>query len=69
MESVRCTTSRGFAFDLELLARLQRSAVQMEEVPVNIDYQFSSSVGVRNIFEMVLNTLLIWKELKKSSRN
>lgn len=46
----RCTTT-GFAFDLELLARLVDHEVRVVEAPVVLDYEFTSTMGLRSAVE------------------
>lgn len=57
-------TSHGWAFDLELLARLHLAGARMEEIPVNLDFQFTSTVGVGSGMRAVADTLLIYMQLK-----
>lgn len=46
----RCT-ARGFAFDLELLARLVDHDVRVVEAPVVLEYAFTSTVGLGSVVE------------------
>lgn len=46
----RCT-ARGFAFDLELLARLVDHDVRVVEAPVVLEYEFTSTVGIGSVVE------------------
>lgn len=46
----RCLAT-GFAFDLELLARLVDRQVRIVEAPVILEYEFTSTVGVSSIIE------------------
>ncbi len=46
----RCT-ARGFAFDLELLARLVDHRVRVVEAPVVLEYEFTSTVGIGSVIE------------------
>jgi glycosyltransferase involved in cell wall biosynthesis len=61
---LRQVTSRGWAFDLELLARLHLAGARIEEIPVSLDFQFSSSVGIGSGMKAVADTLLIFRQLK-----
>jgi len=63
LPQLRQVTSRGWAFDLELLARLHRAGKRIEEIPISLDYQFSSSVGIRSGMQAIVETLLLFKQL------
>lgn len=56
----------GFLFDLELLARLSRGGHVVAEVPVAINFDFSSTIGVRAILVMMIDMLRVrrtlWRE-------
>jgi glycosyltransferase involved in cell wall biosynthesis len=43
----------GFAFDLELLVLANDAGYRVIDGPVNLDYQFSTTTGVRAIVDMV----------------
>lgn len=65
-------TSQGWAFDLELLARLHGDGKLIAEIPVSLDFQFNSSVGISSGFRAFVDTILIFKQLRvkrKSSRH
>jgi glycosyltransferase involved in cell wall biosynthesis len=47
----------GFEFDLELLTRLAKKGGMFFSVPVDLDYQFSSSIGLRNSVKTITSTL------------
>jgi glycosyltransferase involved in cell wall biosynthesis len=49
--SIEKCTARGFAFDLELLARLVDHDVRVVEAPVVLEYEFTSTVGLGSVFE------------------
>lgn len=57
-------TSLGWAFDLEFLARLHLAGKNIAEIPVSLDYQFNSSVGIKSGLRAVFDTLLIFIQLK-----
>lgn len=63
LPQLRKVTSQGWAFDLELLARLHKSGHKMLEIPVRLDFQFSSSVGIRSGIRAIFDTLLIFNQL------
>lgn len=41
-----------FTFDLELIVRFHKESLQMQEVPVEINYDFTSSINFSSIFTM-----------------
>ncbi|WP_165372772.1 glycosyltransferase family 2 protein [Pengzhenrongella frigida] len=49
--SIEKCTATGFAFDLELLARLVDRKLRVVEAPVVLEYEFTSTVGVSSIIE------------------
>jgi glycosyltransferase involved in cell wall biosynthesis len=53
-------TSDGFAFDLELLVALRENGARIVEGPVQLDYQFATTTGVRAVFDVLKDTLRIW---------
>lgn len=60
---LRNVKSQGWAFDLELLARLHKAGHRMADIPVRLDFQFSSSVGIRSGIRAIFDTLLIFNQL------
>lgn len=56
LSSVRCD---GFAFDLELLARMSRNGSVFCSVPIELDFQFNSAVNLRSIVKMIRDTLYV----------
>ncbi|WP_395639732.1 glycosyltransferase family 2 protein [Pseudolysinimonas sp.] len=49
LPAVRRCVSNGFSFDLELLAQMSDDGARIREAPVVLTYEFTSSVGLRNI--------------------
>jgi len=56
----------GFEFDLELLTRLARSGHQFIEVPVTLDYRFSSTVNLRSGLKTLLDTVGLAIQLRRT---
>lgn len=54
----------GFAFDLELLARINQN-YRIGEGPIRLDYQFQSSVGLRVPIAMLYSMLRISKRMRR----
>lgn len=54
----------GFAFDLELLARINRN-YRIGEGPIRLDYQFRSSVGLRAPIKMLYSVLRISRRMRR----
>jgi hypothetical protein len=46
------------------LARLHLAGARIKEIPVSLDFQFSSSVGIGSGMKAVADTLLIFIQLK-----
>ncbi|HUP73228.1 MAG TPA: glycosyltransferase family 2 protein [Acidimicrobiales bacterium] len=49
--------STGFAFDLELLIAANDSGYKLEEAPVRLDYQFSTTTGALAVVMVLRDTL------------
>lgn len=56
----------GFLFDLELLARLSKKGCIVDEVPVAIDFDFTSTIGLRTIAEMMVDIFRVKRTLTRS---
>ena len=54
-------TSDGFAFDLELLVRLQEVGAVIVEGPVELDYAFETTTGVRAVLDVLRDTVRIYR--------
>ncbi len=52
--------SDGFAFDLEILVALKKQQSRFKEVPVKLDYQFSSSVTLSGAISSIKDALKIY---------
>ena len=61
LEKVRV---KGFAFDLELLVRINKSGIIVES-PVEIDYQFDSRVGFWQPLHMFRDLVSIWFRIRR----
>jgi glycosyltransferase involved in cell wall biosynthesis len=55
------TTSNGFAFDLELLVELRAHGAQIVEGPIQLDYGFESTTGVRAVVQVLRETGRIYR--------
>lgn len=51
--------STGFAFDLELLAIATRKGFKVLEGPIELDYQFGSTVGINNGYRALRDLLRV----------
>ncbi len=56
----------GFEFDLELLTRLSRSGGKFVEVPVELDFRFSSTVNVQSGLRTLIDTLALAAQLRRN---
>lgn len=56
----------GFLFDLELLARMSHQGYDVAEVPVAIDFDFSSTISIRSVAEMMRDMLRVRRTLQHS---
>lgn len=54
-------TSDGFAFDLELLVRLNQVGAKIVEGPVELDYAFDTTTGVRAVLDVLRDTFQIYR--------
>ena len=64
LDSVRCD---GFAFDLELLARMSRNGCKFDSVPIVLDFRFNSAVTLKSILEMIKDTFLVAIFIRRSN--
>lgn len=60
MPKVLC---KKFAFDLEILVNANRLKYKIKEVPIELKYRFSSSINVKAVFWMILDTLAVFYRL------
>ena len=58
-EVVPFTRSDGFAFDLELLALLNAAGHDVAEGPVELDYRFATTTGLRAVIDVLTDTFRI----------
>jgi glycosyltransferase involved in cell wall biosynthesis len=61
--------SEGFTFDLELLALAQKKGYRLVEEPVHVDFQFTSTVGLRTAWIMLVDTFRIRRRLRSEMVN
>ena len=62
------TTSNGWIFDLELLALLHLEKVKCAEIPVQLDYQFSSKVNLSSAAKSLLETVGFYFTFMRTKR-
>lgn len=62
------TSSNGWIFDLELLSLLQLNNVKIEEIPVELDYQFSSNVSLSSLIGSLRDTIIFFFTFRKLKR-
>lgn len=53
--------SNGWTFDLELLTRLKNQGDKFVEIPVELDYQFSSSMDLKSALKALTDTVAVAK--------
>ncbi len=56
----------GFAFDLEILARLNRNGKRIKEIPVQLDYQFRSTVNIKSAATSFVDVLEVYRKVKST---
>ena len=59
--------TRGYAFDIEILALCSRQKASIKEMPVRIDFKRGESFGrirFRDIWKMFTDTIGIWWNLR-----
>lgn len=61
--------SEGWAFDLELLARLNREGAHMVEIPITLDYGFDSRMNLITITHTIFDTFYIFFRTSRKSRD
>lgn len=57
-------TSNGWAFDLELIVRLEELGFSLVEIPIKLDYKFSSNISIASISRALSDTLVAFYEIK-----
>jgi glycosyltransferase involved in cell wall biosynthesis len=55
---------KGFAFDLELLVRINQTGIIVEG-PIEIEYQFDSRVGFWQPMKMLMDLVRIWFRIRR----
>lgn len=60
------TVSEGWAFDLELIARFENAGALIVEVPIKLDYKFTSSLTVRSVVIALQETFGAYFRFRKS---
>lgn len=60
--------SDGFAFDLELLVALHEAGATIVEGPVQLDYTFSTTTGVRAVIDVLRDTGRIYTKNRSRQR-
>ena len=51
----------GFAFDLSLLVNASKLNFRLSEVPVELNYQFESSVRLKSAIQTLLDTFRVYR--------
>lgn len=67
-EAIRQVSADGFAFDLELLVVLRERGATIVEGPVDLDYQFATTTGVRAVGSMLAETYHIYRRHRRRVR-
>lgn len=62
------SSENGFLFDLEIFAIMSKLGFVFVSVPVELDYQYSSTIGVKAVFKMVFGTIVLALKLKTKNR-
>ena len=62
--SANYSSENGFLFDLEIFAIMSKLGFVFGPVPVELEYQYSSTIGVKAIFKMVFGTIVLALKLK-----
>ena len=63
---ISSTKENRFMFDLEVMILLNRLGVKMVPVPVNLNYKFSSSIGIKSIVVLGAQTIgLFLRQVRK----
>ena len=55
-----------FLFDIEIFSLLAKSGYQFVPIPVQINYQYTSTINIIGSFKMFFETLVLAKRLKSS---
>jgi glycosyltransferase involved in cell wall biosynthesis len=65
-ESLAHISSDGFAFDLELLVVLRQHGARIAEGPVQLDYRFATTTGIRAVLDVMRDTWRIFRRHRKA---
>ena len=60
--------STGFVFDLEVLARLANRGYAIKEIPIRLNYDFTSSIGIKSVFQVCIDLCKVWLQLHRANR-
>jgi glycosyltransferase involved in cell wall biosynthesis len=55
---------KKFAYDIEILALATRYHYKIFEAPIKLDYKFGSTIRIKSIISMILDTLAVFYRLK-----
>jgi glycosyltransferase involved in cell wall biosynthesis len=64
-DSVAHISSDGFAFDLELLVVLRQHGARIAEGPVQLDYRFATTTGIRAVVDVMRDTWRIYRRHRR----
>ncbi len=59
------SVSTGFVFDLEIMIYLSRQKLKILEIPICLDYDFQSSIGIRSMYQVLQDLWRTWRNLRK----
>jgi glycosyltransferase involved in cell wall biosynthesis len=62
--SANYSSENGFLFDLEIFAIMSKLGFVFVSVPVELEYQYSSTIGLKAVFKMVFGTIVLALKLK-----
>lgn len=54
---------KRFAFDLEVLVNANKIGYRIKEIPITLKYKFRSTINIKSVFYMILDTLAIFYRL------
>lgn len=64
-DACRKSVSTGFVFDLEVMIWLNRQNLKILEIPISLDYDFQSSIGMRSLYQVLQDLWRVWHNLRK----
>jgi dolichol-phosphate mannosyltransferase len=55
---------KRYAYDIEMLSVANKLGYKIQEAPIHMDFELGSTIRIKSVFEMIIDTLAIFYRLK-----